>query len=78
MTRAVALFAFFLSILSAFGQPRPVVLHAARLLDVETGKILTPGEVLVRGERIAEVGSSVTHPAGARPSIWAIARCCRA
>jgi hypothetical protein len=30
--------------------PRPVVLHAARLLDIESGKILSPGEVLVRGE----------------------------
>jgi imidazolonepropionase-like amidohydrolase len=45
--------------------PRPFVLHAARLLDVESGKILTPGEVLVRGERIAESGSAVTHPPGA-------------
>lgn len=43
----------------------PIVLHAARLLDIETGKILTPGEVLIQGERIAEAGSSVTHPAGA-------------
>jgi imidazolonepropionase-like amidohydrolase len=42
-----------------------IVLHAARLLDIETGKILTPGEVLVQGERIAEVGSTVSHPAGA-------------
>jgi imidazolonepropionase-like amidohydrolase len=41
-----------------------VVLHAARLLDIETGKIITPGEVLVQGERIAEVGSAVKHPAG--------------
>ena len=41
-----------------------VVLHAARLLDIETGKIITPGEVLVQGERIAEVGSVVKHPAG--------------
>jgi len=32
------------------------VLHAARLLDVETGKVIAPGEVLVRGDRIAEVG----------------------
>jgi imidazolonepropionase-like amidohydrolase len=46
-------------------RPRVVVLHAARLLDVETGKILTPGEILVRGNRIAEVGSAVTHPPGA-------------
>jgi imidazolonepropionase-like amidohydrolase len=44
---------------------RPIVLHAARLLEVENGKILTPGEVLVRGERIAERGSAVTHPPGA-------------
>ena len=43
----------------------PIVLHAARLLDIESGKIVSPGEVLVDGERIAEVGSSVTHPAGA-------------
>ena len=44
----------------------PVVLHAARLLDVESGKLLIPGEVLVRGERIAAVGSNVEHPANAR------------
>src|SRR6516162_104596 len=44
--------------------PRPIVLHAARLLDIESGKIVTPGEILVRGERIAEAGSSVTHEAG--------------
>jgi len=42
-----------------------VVLHAARLLDIEAGKIITPGEVLVEGERISEVGSAVKRPAGA-------------
>ena len=42
-----------------------VVLHAARLLDVAGGKILSPGEILVRGERIVEVGTTVKHPAGA-------------
>lgn len=45
--------------------PRPIVLHAARLLDIEGGRIIKPGEVLVRGERIAEAGASVTHPPGA-------------
>ncbi len=55
---------------NAFSQPaseatRPIVLHAARLLDVESGKILAPGEVLVRGDQIAEVGTTVSHPAGA-------------
>ncbi len=44
---------------------RPIVVHAARLLDVESGRMLTPGEVLVQGERIVEVGSTVAHPAGA-------------
>jgi imidazolonepropionase-like amidohydrolase len=41
------------------------VLHAARVLDVESGRILKPGEVLVRGDRIVEVGTTVKHPAGA-------------
>jgi imidazolonepropionase-like amidohydrolase len=44
---------------------RPIVLHAARLIDVETGRVIAPGEVLVRGGRIAEAGTAVTHPAGA-------------
>ncbi len=42
-----------------------VVLHAARLLDIESGKIISPGEVLVLDDRIAEVGSSVKRPQGA-------------
>jgi imidazolonepropionase-like amidohydrolase len=41
------------------------VLHAARLLDLESGRVVTPGEVLVEGERIREAGPSVTHPADA-------------
>ena len=44
----------------------PIVLHAARLLQVDTGKILQPGEVLVQGERIAAVGTAVDHPANAK------------
>ncbi len=44
--------------------PRPIVLHAAHLLDIESGKTSTPGEVLVEGERIIEAGSTVTHPQG--------------
>jgi imidazolonepropionase-like amidohydrolase len=44
---------------------QPIVLHAARLLDIEAGRILTPGEVLVEGGKIVAAGSSVAHPAGA-------------
>ncbi|MGA7916875.1 MAG: amidohydrolase family protein, partial [Candidatus Acidiferrales bacterium] len=40
-------------------------LHAARLLDVETGHVTAPGEILVEGGLITEVGARVTHPAGA-------------
>jgi imidazolonepropionase-like amidohydrolase len=43
----------------------PIVLHAAHLLDVKGGRLVTPGEVLVQGDRIVEVGTSVKHPAGA-------------
>jgi imidazolonepropionase-like amidohydrolase len=50
-------------------QPPPsgpaIVLHAARLLDVETGHITAPGEILIYGDSIAEVGAKVTHPSGA-------------
>jgi imidazolonepropionase-like amidohydrolase len=63
-----ALTIFFLacSLVSAAQSPaeaaHSIVLHAARLLDIESGRIVTPGEVLVQGERIAEVGSKVSHP----------------
>jgi imidazolonepropionase-like amidohydrolase len=67
-----ALFVFALAALNAASAPAqqsasaPIVLHAARLLDVDTGSILRPGEVLVEGERIKAVGVSVDRPEGAR------------
>ncbi|HKI13032.1 MAG TPA: amidohydrolase family protein [Candidatus Acidoferrum sp.] len=72
-----AILAFVLTLLSCAPlaaqstQPQPapsahaVVLHAARLLDVESGHIASPGEILVYGDVIAEVGPKVTHPSGA-------------
>lgn len=53
------------ALLAQSSAPRATVLHAAHVLDVETGRVITPGEVLVRGDRIVEVGASVKHPAGA-------------
>jgi len=35
--------------------PRPVHLRSARLLDVERGEYLQPGELLIEGDRIVEV-----------------------
>ena len=64
---ALMLFSGFLAVAAVRSQtpaPRASVLHAARLLDIESGKILTPGEVLVQGNRIIEAGQSVSHPAG--------------
>ncbi len=62
-------FTFVCNIAVTFGlvaaEPAPIVLHAARLLDIESGKILTPGEVLVEGDKIVQAGTAVTHPAGA-------------
>src|SRR5271165_6468049 len=45
--------------------PHAVVLHAAALLEVRSGRIVRPGEVLVEGERIVEAGTVVKRPAGA-------------
>jgi imidazolonepropionase-like amidohydrolase len=42
-----------------------IVLHAAHLLEVDTGRVVSPGEILVEGERISAVGSAVAHPSGA-------------
>ena len=42
------------------------MLHAARLLQVDSGTVIQPGEVLVEGNRIKAVGKSVDHPAGAK------------
>lgn len=66
-----ALFAAALMPLPLSGQPAPapasppIVLHAAHLLDVEMGTLVSPGEVLIEGDRIAAVGASVQHPAKA-------------
>jgi imidazolonepropionase-like amidohydrolase len=62
-----------LAILSSLGavpqaraaEEHPIVLHAAHLLEVDTGRVLTPGEILVAGDRIVSAGTSVEHPAGA-------------
>ena len=64
MTRALA---FLFAASSLWAQPQPtIVLHAARLLNIETGSIVSPGEILIQGDRIAAIGSSVTHAAGAQ------------
>ena len=43
-----------------------IVLHASRVLQVDSGNMIQPGEILIEGRQIREVGKSVQHPAGAR------------
>lgn len=42
---------------------KSTILHAAHLLDVAAGKLISPGEILVDGDFIREVGPHVAHPA---------------
>ncbi len=73
--RAIATFVlivFYCTTLAAQSSPAQsasatsaVVLHAARLLDVESGHVIAPGEILVEGHLIKEVGAKVARPAGA-------------
>lgn len=66
--RIVRKIAYLLAcVLPVMGQtpPKPTVLHAARMLDVEAGHIVSPGEILIQGDRIAQAGQNVSHPPGA-------------
>ncbi len=67
---AVVAIAVLSSLPSAGAQspaPRqPIVLHAARLLEVDSGNVLLPGEILIEGQHISAAGKSVPHPQGAK------------
>jgi imidazolonepropionase-like amidohydrolase len=60
-----ALLALILAAVLNAQTQKQVVLHAARLLDIEAGRIVSPGEVVISGERITEVGQHVSRPTGA-------------
>jgi imidazolonepropionase-like amidohydrolase len=67
-TAFLVLFASLGLTAAAQSQPataHPIVLRAARLLDIKNGRIVKPGEILIQDARIVEVGTSVKHPAGA-------------
>ena len=76
MTGLRSFFRTFVAILLAdllplAGQPRiapaqTLVVHAARVLDIKKGRLITSGEVLIEGDRIVEVGPLVRHPANAQ------------
>lgn len=58
-------FASFLSAQQPRPEARPILLHAAHLLDVEKGKLLSPGELLIEGNQIRAVGEHLEVPAQA-------------
>jgi imidazolonepropionase-like amidohydrolase len=62
MRRLLALLFLPLALAAA---DRITVLRAARLFDGKTGKIVSPGTVVVTGPTITTVGSNVAVPAGA-------------
>ena len=43
-------------------QPHPILLRAARLLEIGTGHYLTPGEILIQNDRITDVGTNLKRP----------------
>ncbi len=46
--------------------PQTVVLRAARMLDVESGRVIPNAVVVVNGDRITAAASNIAVPAGAR------------
>jgi imidazolonepropionase-like amidohydrolase len=55
-----------LTVTAAAPAERPIVLTAARLFDSRTGTLVTPGRVVVRGERIEAVGPKAQPPPDAQ------------
>ena len=47
----------FVTAATLAAQPQSqIVLHAARVLNIETGNITAPGEILIQGDRIGQSG----------------------
>ena len=68
MKKMLAGLAIALASVSSNAQSAPnhaVVIHAAHMLDVAGGRVVSPGEVLVQGERIVAAGQHVDRPSGA-------------
>ena len=47
-------------------EAEPIVLQAAHLFDGASGKLVSPGRILVRGKTIEAIGGDVAVPAGAQ------------
>ena len=63
---ACAAVAGIAAIATLTGQEQPIAIRAGRLFDAKAGTMLQNHVVLIRGERIVDVGAGVTVPADAR------------
>ncbi len=68
--RALGILAFILTAAVPGYSAKPtgsaVLITAARMLDVQAGRLIEPAEILIEGNRIVAVGSHVNHPTGAQ------------
>jgi imidazolonepropionase-like amidohydrolase len=55
---------FFAAAALACGQSRPIVIKAARMFDGVSDRVVSPGLVVVLGEKIRGVGAKAEIPAG--------------
>src|SRR5947209_4881195 len=56
----------FLIAVSACAQTGPIVIKAARLFDGVSDRVVSPGVVVVLGDKIRGVGASAEIPSGAQ------------
>ncbi len=66
MKTVIRVAAAFLTLAVLHAQDQVVAIRAGRLFDAKTGAMLTNQIVLIRGDRVAEVGANVAVPQGAR------------
>jgi imidazolonepropionase-like amidohydrolase len=55
---------FCLTVALAYGQPRPILIKAARMFDGVGDRLVSPGLIVVLGEKIRGVGATAEIPAG--------------
>jgi len=61
MTIRILAIAIILALISAFSSAqtpdnRPILIKAGHLIDVRAGRVMTDQAIIIKGERIAEVG----------------------
>src|SRR3569832_2224650 len=66
MSKRLATIAIVALAATLTAQEQVTAIRAGRMFDARTGTMLANQTIVIRGERIAEVGANVAVPAGAR------------